>query len=499
MDRVESKDMSLDTIRSDKGFFGHPKGIGALAVGNFFNSAAWGAFYAIMIFYLYTPYTKGLGFSEGNAAQMITAMAACNSLFVILGSWLADRVLGMRKALIIGNIVKGSAFLLLAIPVASLGQGRIFAIVALFLLSLPIMGASNASLTGQLYRKTDNGRRDAAFTIHQFMNTVAGVITPVIVGQIGMSNYHIGFGIAAFFAFMYGAVIFFTQHKFFGTLGAKPVSPLEKGQFKKIFSIFLAILVVILGIIAILIVAKVIALKGVLNIITSATFIIPIIFLTSLFRKKDLTDADRRHMKPFMKLFSAQVVMALCGTMLTSAIAIFIDRKVERNMFGFEIAPGSIPTIYTVLGLIAGPIFVYLYTKTKAKDVKIVNKYAIGVLLSGLGFAVLAIPIMLLHGSGPYSLLWLVFYYLFLALSDQFIWPIGSSMVSKLSPEAYETQMQTAWGQTAAIANGIALILFNFFQTADQQVYLFPILAGVLVVTAALLFANSKKIDEEMM
>lgn len=493
-----SKDATIEEIRSDKGFLGHPKGVGALAFGNFFNSAAWGAFYAIMIFYLYTPYTHGLGFPEGTAAQMITAMGACNGLFVIMGSWLADRVLGMRKSLIIGNIVKGTGFLLLAIPPVSLIQGRIFAIIALFLLALPIMGASNASLTGQLYSKQDNGRRDAAFTIHQFANTIAGIITPIIVGQIGMSNFHIGFGIAAFFAFLYGAVIFLTQHKFFGYLGENPVKPLPKGALKKIGLRAFVITVIVGALIFGLIYGKLIGLQGFLNVITSATFIIPILFLTNLFKQTDLTDADRRHMKPFMKLFCAQILIALGGTLLTSAIAIFIDQKINREILGFEIAPGSVPTIYTVLGLIIAPIFVYLWTNTKAQNIPIVKKYACGIFTTSVAFGVLTIPTIFLAGSAPYSMWWLVIYYVFMALSDQLVWPIGSSMVSKLAPDAYETQMQTAWGQTAAISNGIALVLFNFFKTPDQQVYLFPIMAVVLLLTVIYLLVNAKKIEAEM-
>jgi len=490
--------VTIEEVSKDTSFFGHPKGVGALAAGNFFNSAAWGAFYAIMIFYLYTPFTRGLGFSEGVAAQMVTAMGACNGLIGILGSWLADRVLGMRKALIIGNIVKGAAFLLLALPPITLMQGRVFAVLALFLLSIPIMGASNASLTGQLYRKSDNGRRDAAFTIHGIANTIAGLIVPILVAQLGMKNYHTGFAIAAAFAFLYAAVIFFTQYTFFGPLGESPTKPLEKGQFKKWIGRVLLIAAAGIALITGLVLTKVVAFKGILNIVTSTTFIVPIIFLTNLFRQKDLTVADRRRMKPFMKLFCAQVIMGLCGTMLTTAIAIFIDKKIDRNFFGFEIAPGSVPTIYTVLSLVAGPVFVYLWTKTRAKDIKIVHKYACGVLASAFGFGLLVIPILVLPNSGTYSILWMVAYYISLAVSDQLIWPIGSSMVSKLSPDAYETQMQTAWGLTTAIANGIALVLFNFFQTADQQVYLFPILSGMLVLTAALLFANAKSIDKEM-
>lgn len=76
--------------------------------------------------------------------------------------------------------------------------------------------------------------------------------------------------------------------------------------------------------------------------------------------------------------------------------------------------------------------------------------------------------------------------------------PIGSSLVSGLSPDSYETQLQTAWNQTAAIGNAIAIIFFKFFQTADQQVYLFPIVAGALVVVSLILVVFSRRIEGEM-
>lgn len=41
-------------------------------------------------------------------------------MFVIIGSWFADRVLGARNALVVGNIVKAIAFGLFAIPPVTL-------------------------------------------------------------------------------------------------------------------------------------------------------------------------------------------------------------------------------------------------------------------------------------------------------------------------------------------------------------------------------------------
>ncbi|WP_295909630.1 hypothetical protein [uncultured Bifidobacterium sp.] len=51
------------------------------------------------------PFSKGLGFSQGDAALMIAATGAAKGLLNIVGSWLSDRVLGMRKALMLGNFL----------------------------------------------------------------------------------------------------------------------------------------------------------------------------------------------------------------------------------------------------------------------------------------------------------------------------------------------------------------------------------------------------------
>lgn len=106
-------------------------GLGILAAGNFFNSFAWGGVYAILIYYLYTPYTRGLGFTQGQAASMIAAMGACNSLFMIAGSWLADHVLGPLRALMIGNIVKGTGVSFACISAFFSGAGTFLCISCL--------------------------------------------------------------------------------------------------------------------------------------------------------------------------------------------------------------------------------------------------------------------------------------------------------------------------------------------------------------------------------
>ena len=104
----------------------------------------------------------------------------------------------------------------------------------------------------------------------------------------------------------------------------------------------------------------------------------------------------------------------------------------------------------------------------------------------------MTIPSLILGGSGSsgYSLWWVLVCYAFMALSAQLVGPIGSFLVSWLCPDSYETQLQTAWNQTAAIGNAIAILFFKLFQTTDQQVYLFPIVAVALVAVALVLIIS---------
>ncbi len=498
MNEEEKSKIAIDpneAVINDKGFFGHPKGVGSLAAGNMCNSFAWAAVYAVLIYYLYSPFTKGLGFTQGQAATMIAAMGAANGLFVIVGSWLSDRVMGSRSALVIGNIVKAAAFGMFALPTVTIEQGRVFAIIGLVLMSMPIMGASNSSLTGLLYRREDGGRRDAAFTIHTVANAIAGVIAPILIGNLSANNYHIGFAIGAAWALAYGMIIFVTRNKFFGTIGAKPVNPLNKAEKKKF--IIIAAVVVVVGAVLIggTMAMKILSFDGIINVLTTAAFLIPILFLTQLFRNKKISAEDHKRLPSFLKLWLVQVIVMVASSMISSAVAVFLDAKVDRMFLGYEFAPATFTSIYNVFGLIAGPIFVWLWTATKAQRIKTSKKFAIGIFWYALSYAILSVPVMFAL-SGKVSPIIPIIYYLLMCFGDNMVFPIGNSMTAKLAPKSYETQMQSAWSQATTVGNAVTIILFKFFTTSDSQLRLFPIMAVVLAIAGISVFMLSNNIEK---
>lgn len=481
--------------KRDPQFMGHPGGLGILATGNFFNSFAWGGVYAILIYYLYTPYTRGLGFTQGQAASMIAAMGACNSMFTIVGSWLADRVFGARKAIIIGDIVKGIAFLLLAVPVVNLQQGRFFAILALILMSLPIMGASNASLTGQLYEHDENAKRDAAFTIHAIANNLGGFIAPITIGFIGMHSYHLGFFISALFAFAYGAMVLFFGKRYFKSLGEKPQRPIEKNKLIKIAIYFCVIVSSLLTIVVMVMSKGWFDVDDILYGIAGISFMIPIVFLWRIQRNASLTKKERQRLKPFNYMFALQVLVSLSAVFVTTGLAVFIESKIDLHIFGIDVAPATFTSIAAFMSIFISAFFVWFWSLKKHKNIKSTSKYRAGMFCMAFAYTLLSIPILTLSQS-RFSSLWILVYFLFLGISQNLMDPIGASLTARLAPVSYEAQLQSAWLQSNSIANGIAICVFQYLKTAQSQMMLFPIMALMLFAGVLVLTLLRKHLDE---
>ena len=166
-------------------------------------------------------------------------------------------------------------------------------------------------------------------------------------------------------------------------------------------------------------------------------------------------------------------------------------------MLGITFAPATFTSIYNVFGLILGPVFVFLWTKTKAGQISTAKKFSAGIMSYALSYLVLTIPLILGIKANISPIFPIIFYFL-MTLGDNMVYPIGNSITAKLSPKSFETQMQSAWSQSTSIANGITMMLLKFFTTSDSQMTLFPIMAVVLVITSIVVFMFAGQIEKDI-
>lgn len=121
-------------------------------------------------------------------------------------------------------------------------------------------------------------------------------------------------------------------------------------------------------------------------------------------------------------------------------------------------------------------------------------KFAFGLILLGLGFAILALgasPIEKGASSAEVSLIWLVLAYLFHTLGELTLSPVGLSYVSKLSPPSLVGLMFGVWFGATALANYIAGWTGSYIEKISESAGLtsffllytaIPIAAGLILI-----------------
>lgn len=250
----------------DRRFLGHPVGLGYLAFTEAWERFSFYGMQALLVLYmtkelllpghvenvaLFAPFSRLYGGIEGQAlaSAIFGTYAASVYLTPILGGFLADRVLGKRRTVLLGAVTMALGHFLMAFEAAFL-----FALLCLVLGSGMFKG-NIASQVGSLYGPGDLRRADAFQIFYLGIN--AGVIaSPLIVGTLGETvGWHWGFG-AAGVGMLIGLAIYVAGQKHLPREHFEPrvqgvVAPpkLEKGDWPAVIALILLIPVLAVAIV----------------------------------------------------------------------------------------------------------------------------------------------------------------------------------------------------------------------------------------------------------
>lgn len=225
-------------LTHDKSFLGHPKGLGYLAFTEAWERFSYYGMQALLVLYMTNALLKpdrvgnvwGIEWLRGVyggidgqpfASAIFGTYAALVYLTPIAGGWIADRLLGTRRTLLIGALVMAAGHFLMAFDVTFL------AALTCLVIGSGLFKGNIASQVGALYAEGDNRRADAFQIFYLGIN--AGVIaSPLVVGTLGEKvGWHWGFG-AAGVGMLVAIAIFVAGTKY---LPPDPVRP-AKGAAK---------------------------------------------------------------------------------------------------------------------------------------------------------------------------------------------------------------------------------------------------------------------------
>jgi len=407
-----------------------------------------------------TDTMTGMGYSKEMAYAVYAAYGAMVYATPVIGGLLAERVLGYRKAIIWGGVLMALGHFAMAIE----DENVFFIALAMLILGNGFFKPNISSFVGKFYAEGDP-RRDGGFTIFYMGINIGAFLTPLTCGVIGQDpdyGWHYGFGLAGI-GMVLGLIVFLVGLGMgvFKDQGYEPVGKNADGSAKVapkrtgwIGPISLNEILIYVGSLAAIPLVYLLLNHGdVLDYILGGISIGGLIaLLVMAFTQESTQSRDKLLVIFILFLFTALfwTFFELAG----SAISLFTEENVDKTLFGEEQPTSLFQSVNPLFIIFFAPLFSFMWSAlAKAKmEPSTPLKFAIGVLLLGLGFVILGIS----GGSateGMVPVMYLILGYLLHTLGELCVSPVGLSLVTKLSPVKVVGFVMGIWFLSSSIAH----------------------------------------------
>src|SRR5687767_1305837 len=224
----------------DRAFLGHPRGLSTLFFTEMWERFSYYGMRALLLLYMTAPLTAGgLGFDTAQGGAIYGLYTSMVYLATMPGGWIADRLIGPRRAVLYGGIFIAAGHFSMALATLAMFYLGLFLIV----IGTGLLKGNVSVIVGKLYGEGDN-RRDAGFSIFYMGINLGAFIAPLICGYLGQQiAWHYGFA-AAGVGMLLGVIQYVLGGKALGDAGVEPTSatPDERARWKRQAIAFVAVL-----------------------------------------------------------------------------------------------------------------------------------------------------------------------------------------------------------------------------------------------------------------
>ncbi len=445
-------------------FLGHPKALFILFFTEMWERFSFYGMKALLIFYL----TKYHLFSDDSGNLLIGSYAALVYAVPVIGGFIADKYLGFRKAIIFGGIMLVLGHLGMAYEGNAATQSITGEItrdntalqIFYFSLSLIILGvgflkANISSLVGELYEVGDK-RRDSGFTLFYMGINLGSFLATIICVWLGETyGWSYGFG-AAGVGMFFGLLTFISGKRFLMGKGeSNNPTFLERTSFglKNEWLIYLG------SILSTLIFWQMVQNHEVVSMALQVAGGISFLYIV-YYATVHLDGKAREQLIALTILIIFTIVFWALFEQAYTSMNLFADRILDRHIFGIEISAGQFLSFNALFIILLAPIFAWLWVKLGKYNPNTAVKFAMALMLVGLGFGALVLGINV-SGLGKVAALWLVLAYFLHTCGELSLSPVGLSAVTKLSPAKIVGFMMGVWFLATASSEFIASVLAN--------------------------------------
>ncbi len=451
---------------SEHRFFGHPVGLSTLFFTEMWERFSYYGIRPLLVLFMTAALAQGgFGFERNTASSIVGIYAACVYLASLPGGWIADRLLGLRRAIWYGGILIALGHLSIALSIV-FARSAFFIGLIFIVLGTGLLKPNISAIVGDLYPE-GGSRRDAGFSIFYMGINIGALVAPLITGVLGEKvGWHLGFG-AAGVGMLIGLITYrLRANKTLGEIGVEPAStdPAEHRRVK------LSALIGV-GVIALLVI---LTMSGVIH------------------------PEEKKRVVVIILLFVFATIFWSAFEQAPTSLNLFARDYTDRVVFGWEMPTLWLQAANSVFVILLAPVFAWLWITLgrRSRDPSSVAKFAWGLFFAGIGFVVMWQASNVVINSGGnirVSPWWLVWSYFFQTLGELSLSPVGLSSMTKLAPVKFKGQMMGVWFMASALGNLVAGLVGGhvdpeklqempaLFRQTSMSLFIAAVVCGLLV------------------
>lgn len=438
--------------------WGHPKPLWMLFMAEFWERFAFYGIRWALTLYIVSQFYEGNASGEAAASRYYGAYLALVYATAIFGGYVADRIIGYQRSILLGAVVMSIGLFMIMVPSLDV-----------FLLGLAVIVVGNglfkpniSSLVGQLYAKDDN-RRDRGFTIFYMGINLGGMLSPLITGWLASEifgtpqhqNYKAVFG-AAGVGMLLSTIWFYLGRAQLKNIG---VIPADKPAGKMLAYVIAGVVV------AVPVVYFLMAGMGAQTLAWVLGVLFIIVALMLVVEGKKTGTVQLHQVYALLLLFGFNVTFWMFFEQAGSSFNFLAQNLVNRDIFSdgsFIFPTGWFQSVNSMAIIIFAPVISFIWYLTSKRNLEptIPFKFGLGLLGNALGFLVLMYALtQLVDGNGLIPLWPLVACYMLQSIGELCLSPIGLSMVTKLAPVRCVGLAMGAWFLSIATGNNLSGLL----------------------------------------
>ena len=447
------------------------------------------AFYGMrwaLTLYIVAQFFGGDQSGQAYASRTYGAFLALVYATAIFGGYIADRIIGYQRSILLGAAVSAIGFFLIMMPSQPL-----------FLLGLSTIIVGNglfkpniSTMVGQLYAQNDD-RRDRGFTIFYMGINAGALLSPLLTSWLAskitdtplVQNYKVVFATTGI-GMLISLVWFWFGRRQLGGIGRPPPERSGAALLWVVVGTALAVPVVyflMAGGFAELVAKVLLGMKSIAPVTTNGAidyektlpaatvlaWLLGLMFvaISGLLLVLGLRDGKvpRDKVIAMLLLFLFNVLFWMFFEQAGSSFNFLAENIVNRKMFGgWEFPTGWFQSVNPLAIVLMAPVVTMIWAGLSRRNAEpsIPRKFAFGMFGNALAFLLLMFTLKSLVSSTGQIPFWpLVVVYVLQTAGELCLSPIGLSMVTKLAPVRYVGLAMGGWFLSIANGNNLSGVL----------------------------------------